>query len=532
MAATSSYNAGTKMLTVDGDGLPDPVLYGTFPNNNNPNAVTEQDFEHTFYFRGGTFGTSRTFDTPTFTQNGYLIDVPLSTADNALLGVEIQVGDRILFVFDKQTANEKKQVFVYRGTSQTVTPGEFWRETSNNLELVVDYSRSNHTGTLEYFDQRNARSNVPLGIVGVTANGVAIFNPSAGAGGNPPTGFQWNAHYEDSPVDFGDDSCGGHPENTGQYHYHDTHFLECWQNNAVMAGYNDYYGSSQFNGDNLRHPDGHSKIIGVSFDGFPVYGPYVYSNPWDNSSSKVLASSSYRVKSEEAPGRPTYGNTTANPPAGSLMQDWEYAEGTGVLDFHNGRFCVTPEYPTGTYAYFLATEEGNEGALDPQFPYMMGTTSRETLNKPANDGAAAPPGDGGDGGGDAPPATILIGAQPQNATVAQGTTATFTVTASISPEDGPKTYQWYRSTDGGYSFAVLTGSTANSLTFTALSYMSGYKFRCVIEGPIGAPAAQNSPLTTDVATLTVTGGGGGQQAENFDGTNATFDTTGITFDAT
>ena len=214
------------------------------------------------------------------------------------------------------------------------------------------------------------------------------------------------------------------------------------------------------------------------------------------------------------------------------MQDWEYAEGTGVLDFHNGRFCVTPEYPTGTYAYFLATEEGNEGALDPQFPYMMGTTSRETLNKPANDGAAPPPGDGGGGDGEAPPATILIGAQPQNATVAQSTTATFAVTASISPEDGPKTYQWYRSTDGGYSFAVLTGSTANSLTFTALSYMSGYKFRCVIEGPIGAPAAQNSPLTTDVATLTVTGGGGGQQAENFDGTNATFDTTGITFDAT
>ena len=82
------------------------------------------------------------------------------------------------------------------------------------------------------------------------------------------------------------------------------------------------------------------------------------------------------------------------------MQDCEYAEGTGVLDFHNGRFCVTPEYPTGTYAYFLATEEGNEGALDPQFPYMMGTTSRETLNKPANDGAAPPPGDGGGGDGD------------------------------------------------------------------------------------------------------------------------------------
>ena len=62
--------------------------------------------------------------------------------------------------------------------------------------------------------------------------------------------------------------------------------------------------------------------------------------------------------------------------------------------------------------------------------------------------------------------------------------------------------------------------------------MSGYKFRCEIAGPIGAPAAQNSPLTTDVATLTVTGGGSGQTAEDFSSTNVKLDTTGISFDAT
>ena len=126
----------------------------------------------------------------------------------------------------------------------------------------------------------------------------------------------------------------------------------------------------------------------------------------------------------------------------------------------------------------------------------------------------------------------MIGAQPQSATVAANTSVTFTVTASISPEDGPKTYQWYRSTDGGYSFAVLTGSTTNSLTFTALAYMSGYKYRCVITGPVGATPATNSPLTTDVATLTVTGGGSGQTAEDFSSTNVSLDTTGISFDAT
>ena len=531
MAATSSYNAGTKMLTVDGDGLPTPVTYGTFPNANNPNSVTEQDFEHSWYYRGGTFGISRTFDDANFTQNNFIISIPISVADNALLGSSIQVGDRILFVLDAGTANEKRQVFKYTGTSQTVASGEFWRATSTNLELIVDYTREAYSGTYQYFDQRNARSATPLGAIGVASNGVVFFNPSAGSGGNPPTGFHWNAHFEDAVVDFGDDTCGGHPENTGQYHYHDTDFLTCWKANSVMAGYNDYYGDSQFDGDNLRHPDGHSKMIGIAFDGFPVYGPYIYSNPWNNNSDIALASTSYRIKSEEVAGRPTYGTTQQNPPAGSLMEDWEYQEGLGMLDYHNGRFAVTPEFPDGTYAYFLSTALDSEQNLIPKFPYLLGLTSREVLNKPANDGAATPP-PPPSGGGDAPPATILLGAQPQNVTTAVNTSATFTVTASISPEDGPKTYQWYRSTDGGYSFAVLTGSTTNSLTFTALSYMSGYKYRCEIEGPIGAPAAQNSPLTTDVATLTVTGGGGGQTAEDFSSTNVSLDTTGISFDAT
>ena len=531
MAATSTYNSGTKNITVDGDGLPNPVLYGTFPNANNPSSVTEQDFEHTFYYRGGTFGVSRTFDDANFAQTGFVITISISTADNALLGSSIQVGDRILFILDAGTANEKKQVFKYTGTQQTVASGEFWRATSNTLELIVDYTRSAYSGTYTYYDQRNGRAATPLGAIGIASNGVVFFNPSAGAGGNPPTGFNWNAHFPDSPVNFGDDSCGGHPEQTGQYHYHDTDFISCWKANSVMASYNDYYGSSQYNGDNLRHPDGHSKMLGLAFDGFPVYGPHCYSNPWLNSSDLTLASTSYRVKSEEAVGRPTYGTSQQNPPAGSLIQDWEYQEGLGILDYHNGRFCVTPEFPDGTYAYFLSTSYDSENNLVAEFPYLLGITSREALNQPANNGAATPPAPPS-GGGAPPPATILIGAQPQSATVAANASVTFTTTVSISPQDGPKTYQWYRSTDGGYSFAVLTGATANSLTFTALAYMSGYKFRCVIAGPVGGTAATNSPLTTDVATLTVTGGGGGQTAEDFSSTNVSLDTTGISFDAT
>ena len=532
MTATAEYNAGTKIITVTGDGLPDPVPYGTFPNVNNPNLVTEQAFEHDFYYRGGTFGIQRTFDDNTFSQQSYLIQISLSVNDNSLLGSEIRVGDRILFVFDEGTPDQYRQVFVYTGTSQTTTAGQFWRASDQYLELIVDFPRNEYTGTYTYYDQRNGRINTPLGIVGIAANGVALFNPSAGDGGNPPTGFNWNAHYEDSPVDFGDDACGGHPEQTGQYHYHDTHFLECWQDNNVMATYNDYFGASQYNGDILRHPDGHSKMIGIAFDGFPVYGPYCYQDPWDNDSNIILASSSYRVKSEEVEGRPDYGNSQQNPPAGSLIQDWEYSEGLGILDYHNGRFCLTPEYPNGTYAYFLATEEDEEGNLLPQFPYLIGTTTRETIDQPFNNGAAAPPPPPTGGGGEAPPATIQITSQPQNATTNAGQSVTFSVTANIIPEDGPKRYQWFRSTDGGFSFASLTGATGSSLTFTALAYMSGYRYRCEVSGPIGATAAQNSPLQSEVVVLTITGAGSGQTAEDFSSTNLKFSSTIVSFDAT
>ena len=84
-----------------------------------------------------------------------------------------------------------------------------------------------------------------------------------------------------------------------------------------MAGYNDYYGTTQYNGDNLRHPDGHSKIVGIAFDGFPIYGPYAYDSPWDNLSTPRIMTSSYSTKSVEADGRPDYGNTASK----TLLQD-------------------------------------------------------------------------------------------------------------------------------------------------------------------------------------------------------------------
>jgi len=245
--------------------------------------------------------------------------------------------------------------------------------------------------------------------------------------------------------------------------------------------------------DRSRHPDGHSKIVGVSFDGYPIYGPYGY----DDSGNVIKQTSSYRYKTTiELPGnRPivtteglvtkvltiadsrlnvdgvvpaflqmergktyvfdasdasmenqiallsitedgwhaeggtvgdvsvpyggigveyridgdiveyqtylslyagatsrelritpsvdspgllflfTYqsaGNSVRNVISGNLIgdfiEDYIYDSAVGTLDAFNGKFGVTPEYPNGTYAYFLS----EDGSGNPTYPYAIG----------------------------------------------------------------------------------------------------------------------------------------------------------------
>ena len=54
--------------------------------------------------------------------------------------------------------------------------------------------------------------------------------------------------------------------------------------------------------------------------------------------------------------------------AGSFIEDFVFQEGLGSLDRFNGRYCVTPEYPNGTYAYF-ATQDSSG---NPVYPYFIG----------------------------------------------------------------------------------------------------------------------------------------------------------------
>ena len=109
----------------------------------------------------------------------------------------------------------------------------------------------------------------------------------------------------------------------------------------------------------------HSPIIGWAYDGNPIYGPYGYDNPRIGGASRIMKSG-YKLTSK--PSRPSiYSN-------GFFIDDYEYT-GNGDLDEFNGRFCVTPDYPNGVYAYFCTVGDVDSQFNNykaPVFPYVIG----------------------------------------------------------------------------------------------------------------------------------------------------------------
>ena len=122
----------------------------------------------------------------------------------------------------------------------------------------------------------------------------------------------------------------------------------------------------------------HSPILGWAFDGNPIYGPYGYIDATDQSSGVRRIRSSYKIKDVliyDAATNPTPvradGPLLSNYSAGSFIEDYEYTFQYGDLDQYNGRFCKTPEFPEGIYAYFVSIDASDAG--NPIFPYICGS---------------------------------------------------------------------------------------------------------------------------------------------------------------
>lgn len=132
----------------------------------------------------------------------------------------------------------------------------------------------------------------------------------------------------------------------------------------------------------------HSPIVAYAWDGYPVYGPYAYANT-DGTGGITRMKTSYGTKSYTT--RTNGPNVNTQYPIGCFIEDWQYTAGSGHLDEHNGRFCKTPEYPNGTYAYFTTID----ASLKPIYPYFVGPTFYGNLqagNTGPNGGKATVPG--------------------------------------------------------------------------------------------------------------------------------------------
>lgn len=151
-----------------------------------------------------------------------------------------------------------------------------------------------------------------------------LFDPKTAGYYDNDMGGGWNYVATADQLD----AYGAHtrPE-TGMYHYH-----------AITAQW-------------LSETDEHSALVGWAADGFPIYLRYGYVSPEDPASGVANLASSYRLKSGSR-GSDSPGGTYD----GTFVADYEYVDGLGDLDECNGRECVTPEFPEGTYAYFLTDE--------------------------------------------------------------------------------------------------------------------------------------------------------------------------------
>ena len=228
-----------------------------------------------------------------------------------------------------------------------------------------------------YRGGRNYREPEPVGAdtaIGITISGAVIESSAS----NKQTEYQINypissnfsynrAWWVDEYVV---DLTGGIAEHDGTFRYIHGGFLAHGWNNSVFKNGSAYISQSDFGGDNFRHPDGHSKIIGYAFDGYPIYGPYGYTVPEQSNSGTRQQLSGYRLRTQEVTNRPY---SYQHLPAGALYQDYEYLVNQGTLDESNGRYCVTPDYPEGTYAYFLTYQSGT---TVPAFPYIIGPTTK------------------------------------------------------------------------------------------------------------------------------------------------------------
>lgn len=330
---------------------------------------------------------------------------------------------------------------------------------------------------------------------GVLVNGVFLWNNGDAQSYTTSTGQVsftgagiWNrlAGPTEGPT-F--DSGYAHQPQTGEYHNHLNPIALRYQLGDAVK----YDATTKTYSEGT--PTRHSPIIGWATDGLPVYGPYGYSDAMNSASAIRRMTSGFTKRdgtlgttSLATTGRTTlarwsadwqgrsqtlassqYGpavNTTY--PVGTFAEDYDYlgdlgkTQGTDFdLNRQNVRYCVTPEFPGGTYAYFTCIDATGASV----FPDIIneeyfgapgqGRGTVTSITEPVTEYAR---------GGQASPITVTA--------VAAGNGVLLTWTSV----DGG-TYSVATSADGTNFTTLATGLTSGGLTttYTASTVASYYR---------------------------------------------------------
>ena len=145
--------------------------------------------------------------------------------------------------------------------------------------------------------------------------------PGLALGSTADAEFRW----------LGTDCNNAHVQPTGAYHYH-----------GLPEGLINRLGEGTSEPEMI--------LGGYAADGHPFYLRYGYADPMDASSGLVVVQASWELRE----------GTRDSGPGGSFdgtfREDWEFVADSGDLDECGGRFGVTPEYPDGTYHYYLTDD--------------------------------------------------------------------------------------------------------------------------------------------------------------------------------
>lgn len=253
-----------------------------------------------------------------------------------------------------------------------------------------------------------------LGATGRAVNGVSLFDSrdafsyvnASATDATPTNGLTgdgiWNRDgYHNEGVTF-DPALAHQAGNNYHYHAHPIGLRH------QLGDHVDYNATTNRYTESTAAVTKHSPIVAWAADGLPVYGPYGYSSALDAGSGvrrmvsgfalrdggngttaistrQMLPAWAARVQSRSATlAANQYGPAVSTTYAlGHYIEDFEYRGDLGQtqgVDFdlneQNVRFCVTPEYPAGTWAYF--TTINADGT--PAYPY---TTGRQYFGTPS-----------------------------------------------------------------------------------------------------------------------------------------------------